>query len=175
LLPYDSKKAPVAGAKSIWKCTVKKRTDPRMHSAEHILNQTMDRMFKCGRCFNAHIEKKKSKCDYHLERPLSQKELQMVQALVNQVIGEDLAITEEYISSKEAMGRYNTDKLPGDAGDTIRIIHIGDYDACPCIGDHVNSTAEIAGFKITSATFNEGVMRIRFKLQPETSGGSDPG
>jgi hypothetical protein len=29
-----------------------------MHSAEHILNQTMDRMFQCGRCFNAHIEKK---------------------------------------------------------------------------------------------------------------------
>ena len=137
-----------------------------MHSAEHILNQTMDRMFKCGRCFNAHIEKKKSKCDYHLERPLSQKELQLVQSRVNQVIEEDLPVTEENISMKEALERYNTDKLPGDAGDTIRIIHIGDYDACPCIGDHVNSTAEIAGFRITSANFHEGVARIRFKLAP---------
>jgi Ser-tRNA(Ala) deacylase AlaX len=37
-----------------------KKYDPRMHSAEHILNQTMDRMYQCGRCFNAHIERKKS-------------------------------------------------------------------------------------------------------------------
>jgi hypothetical protein len=39
-----------------------------MPSAEHILNQTMDRMFGCGRCFAAHIERQKSKCDYHFER-----------------------------------------------------------------------------------------------------------
>jgi len=32
-----------------------------MHTAEHILNQTMVRMFGCSRSVNAHIEKKKSK------------------------------------------------------------------------------------------------------------------
>lgn len=31
-----------------------------MHTAEHILNQTMVRMFGCARSANAHIEKKKS-------------------------------------------------------------------------------------------------------------------
>ncbi len=50
---------------------MKNQFDPRMHSAEHILNQTMDRMFGCGRCFSAHIEKKKSKCDYHYHRDLN--------------------------------------------------------------------------------------------------------
>jgi len=35
-----------------------KEYDPRMHSAEHILNQTMVRMFNRGRSFSAHIEKK---------------------------------------------------------------------------------------------------------------------
>ena len=137
-----------------------------MHSAEHILNQTMDRMFNCGRCFNAHIEKKKSKCDYHFDRPLSQKELQTVQERVNQIIGEDLPVTEKNISKAEAMGNYNTDKLPEDTGNTIRIIHIGDYDACPCIGAHVKSSGEIDGFQITSSNFHEGVLRIRFKLTP---------
>jgi len=140
-----------------------------MHSAEHILNQTMDRMFNCGRCFNAHIEKKKSKCDYHFDRPLSQKELQTLQERVNQVIREDLAVTEKYISKTEAMENYNTNKLPGDTGNTIRIIHIGDYDACPCIGAHVKSSGEIAGFQITSSSFHEGVLRIRFKLTPVPS------
>jgi Ser-tRNA(Ala) deacylase AlaX len=112
---------------------VKKEIDPRMHSAEHILNQTMDRMFNCGRCFNAHIEKKKSKCDYRFDRPLSQKELQEIQMRVNQAIGEDLPVTEKYIPRSEAAGNYNTDKLPGDTGDIIRIVQIGDYDACPCL------------------------------------------
>ena len=143
---------------------MKKNIDPRMHSAEHILNQTMDRMFRCGRCFNAHIEKKKSKCDYRFNRPLSQKELQEIQTQVNRVIAENLPVTEKYISKSETLGNYNTDKLPSDTGDTIRIVQIGDYDACPCIGPHVKSSAGISGFQITSSNFDEGVLRIRFKL-----------
>jgi len=137
-----------------------------MHSAEHILNQTMDRIFNCGRCFNAHIEKKKSKCDYRFDRPLSQKEIQEIQRRVNQIIADDLPVTEKYISKSEALNNYNTDKLPGDAGNTIRIVQIGDYDACPCIGPHVKSSGEISGFQITSSNFDEGVLRIRFKLTP---------
>ncbi len=137
-----------------------------MHSAEHILNQTMDRMFKCGRCFNAHIEKKKSKCDYRFDRELTQRELEEIQTRVNQVIADDLPVTEEHVSHSEALKKYNTDKLPANAGDTIRIIHIGDYDACPCIGNHVKSTAEIPGFRITTASFDNDVLRIRFKLKP---------
>ncbi len=37
---------------------MKKVFDPHMHTAEHILNQTMIRLFGCNRCFSAHIEKK---------------------------------------------------------------------------------------------------------------------
>jgi alanyl-tRNA synthetase len=145
---------------------VSKQIDPRMHSAEHILNQTIDRMFDCGRCFNAHIEKKKSKCDYHFKRPLTAQELERIQTRVNRIIHDDLKVTEEYVSRADARAGYNTDKLPADAGDTIRIVHIGDYDACPCSGLHVGSTAEIKGFHITSSSFDDGVLRIRFKLAP---------
>ena len=143
---------------------MKKQTDPSMHSAEHILNQTMDRMFKCGRCFNAHIEKKKSKCDYHFERGLTQSELEEIQIRVNQIITNNLPVSEEYVSHAEALDKYNTEKLPQNAGSTIRIVHIGDYDACPCIGNHVKSTGDIGGFRITTAGFDNDVLRIRFKL-----------
>ena len=137
-----------------------------MHSAEHILNQAMDRMFNCGRCFNAHIEKKKSKCDYRFDRPLSQKELEEIQIRVNRIIEKDLPVIEKYISKSEALANYNTDKLPDDTGDTIRIVQIGDYDACPCIGPHVKSSGEISGFQIASSSFDRGVLRLRFKLTP---------
>lgn len=135
-----------------------------MHSAEHILNQTMDRLFGCGRCIVAHIETKKSKCDYRFDRPLTEEEAGDIERRVNKVIQADMGVMEEYVSRKEAGRHYNLTRVPEDAGDTIRIIKIGDYDACPCIGPHVASTGEIGEFVISSVSFENGVLRIRYKL-----------
>jgi Ser-tRNA(Ala) deacylase AlaX len=143
---------------------MKKNYDPRMHSAEHILNQTMDRMYQCGRCFNAHIERKKSKCDYHFKKALKAAEVEEIQSRVNRIIQSDLQVSEGFISKSEVVRRFNTEKLPDDVGERIRIISIGDYDHCPCIGPHVKSTAEIGEFRITSSAFEDGVLRIRYKL-----------
>jgi len=144
---------------------MKKKYDARMHSAEHILNRTMDRIYGCGRCFNAHIERKLSKCDYHMAKALTANEIEEIQSRVNEVIRSDLSVVEKFVSKSEAMSRYNTEKLPDDVGDRIRIVNIGDYDHTPCIGPHVKSTAEIGEFRITSTTFKNGVLRIRYKLE----------
>ena len=144
---------------------MKKKYDARMHSAEHILNRTMDRIYECGRCFNAHIERKLSKCDYHMAKALTANEIEEVQSRVNEVISSDLSVVEKFVSKSEAMSRYNTEKLPDDVGNRIRIVNIGDYDHTPCIGPHVKSTAEIGEFRITSTTFKNGVLRIRYKLE----------
>ena len=143
----------------------KKDYDPAMHTAEHILNQTMDRLFACGRSFNAHIEKKKSKCDYRFPRPLTMAEIAAVEAAVNRVIGQNLAVSERMVDRAEAEKAYFTGKLPADAGEWIRIITVGDYDACPCIGLHVRRTSDIPGFRILSASHENGVLRIRFTLR----------
>ncbi len=141
-----------------------KSYDPRMHSAEHILNQTMVRMFNRGRSFSAHIEKKKSKCDYRFDRNLKQQELDIIEEKVNEVINADMKVTEEFIPREEAQNKFNLERLPDEAGDNIRIIKIGDYDACPCIGMHVSSSKEIGGFKIISSSYEDGILRIRFRL-----------
>ena len=57
-----------------------KSIDPAMHSAEHLLNQAMVQRFGTSRCFSAHIEKKKSKCDYRFHRPLTDAELRLLEA-----------------------------------------------------------------------------------------------
>lgn len=142
-----------------------KEYDPRMHSAEHILNQTMVRMFNKGRSFSAHIEKKKSKCDYHFDRALTQDELAQIESKVNEIINQNLPVTESYLAREEALKNFSLDKLPDQAGDNIRLIKIGDYDSCPCIGKHVASTKEIGGFKMISSSFEDGVLRLRFKLK----------
>jgi alanyl-tRNA synthetase len=144
---------------------MKKQIDPPMHSAEHILNQAMVRQFGCERCFSAHIERKKSKCDYHFERALRKGELQSIENAVNQVIAADLPVTTGRISVAEARKRFNLSRLPDGVAEAIRIVSIGDYDHCPCIGRHVVSTGAIGAFRITSSTYSGGVLRIRFKLR----------
>ena len=144
-----------------------KQYHPQMHSAEHILNQTMVRMFNCNRSFSNHIEKKKSKCDYHFTRDLTGAELEEIERRVNEVIQKILKVDEEFISKDDAEKEYNLTKLPDEVGETIRIIKIGDYDACPCSGLHVSHTKEIGRFKIISIGYNDGKLRIRFKLFDE--------
>jgi Ser-tRNA(Ala) deacylase AlaX len=141
-----------------------KQYHPEMHSAEHILNQTMVRMFNCGRSFSNHIEKKKSKCDYHYKRNLTAEEIIEIENRVNEIISGDFTISEELYKKEEAEKKFNLSKLPNSAGDKIRIIKIGNYDTCPCSGLHVSNTKEIGKFKIISTDFNDGVLRIRFKL-----------
>ena len=68
---------------------------------------------------NAHIERKKSKCDY---------------------------------------------LLPEDASPTLRIVRVGDYDACACIGAHVANTSEIGTFTILSHDYESGRWRVRWKV-----------
>ncbi len=143
----------------------RKEYGPRMHSAEHILNQTMVRMYTCGRAFNAHIEKKKSKCDYHFERNLTDEEITQIEGKVNEVIKPDLPILERILTREEAGKIVSLTKLPQNAGESVRIITIGDYDACPCSGVHVSSTKEIGEFSIISSDWANGILRIRFKIQ----------
>ena len=135
-----------------------------MHTAEHILNSVMDKMYHCGRSFNSHIEKKKSKCDYRIKKGLSDKEICAVERTVNEIIKLNIPVGEEFVSRREADDRYFTGKLPEESGDRIRIITVGNFDACPCIGQHVSNTSEIGRFYITSASFNEGILRIRYRL-----------
>ena len=148
-----------------------KKEYPPMHTAEHILNATMVKMFGCPRSMNAHIERKKSKCDYQLMQEPTAQQVSAIESAVNEVIGKNLPVTVEYMTQAEAADIVDLRKLPANATDTLRIVRVGDYDACACAGDHVENTSQIAPFKIISADFtpaaNEGETgrwRLRFKL-----------
>ena len=134
------------------------------HSAEHILNQTMVRMFGCPRSRNAHVEKKKSKCDYILDVEPSADQVAEIESTVNAIIAQGLDVTIEFITREQAAAIVDLSKLPEDASDTLRIVRIGDYDACACIGAHVQNTSEIGTFKVISHSFENGVWRLRWKV-----------
>ena len=138
---------------------------PPAHTAEHLLNQTMGRMFGCERSRNMHIERKKSKINFLLNEPLTPEQVAEVERTINELIDADLPVTFEFVTRDNVPADVKLDKLPEDASETLRLVRIGDYDVCPCIGMHVQSTKEIGHLRITSTSFNEGSFRIVYKVE----------
>lgn len=141
-----------------------KQEYPPMHTCEHIVNRTMVNIFGCGRAVSAHIERKKSKLDFALPKAPSVEDVENIEKTVNEVIARHLPVTTELITQEEAVGRFDLKRLPDNASDTVRIVRVGDYDECLCIGLHVTNTSEIGTFRIISSDYKDGIFRIRFKL-----------
>ena len=151
---------------------------PPAHTAEHLLNQLMMRMFDCERSSNAHIERKKSKISYILDHKPDRKEEREIERQMNELIEQDLPVTFQFVTRAELEGivmeaepgspdsRIALDRLPADASDTIRLVRIGDYDVCTCIGKHVRSTAQIGRFEMLGTNWDNDRMafRIRYKI-----------
>ena len=139
---------------------------PPAHTAEHLLNQTMVRMFGCERSSNAHVERKKSKMSFYLDHKPTRKEEQEIERRMNELIEEDLPVSFEYVTRKNLPEGVSLDRLPDDASENIRLVRIGDYDVCPCIGKHVRSTSQIGRFEMLGTNWDQQQrsFRVRFKI-----------
>ena len=124
----------------------------------------MVRMFGCERSRNAHIERKKSKCDYTLPCAPTEEQIAEIERRVNEVIAQNLPVTVEFVTRDNVPQGVDLSKLPADASETLRIVRVGDYDICACIGSHVSNTTEIGTFRIISHSYENGTLRLRFKL-----------
>ena len=139
---------------------------PPAHTAEHLLNQLMVRMFGCERSRNAHIERKKSKMTFVVDHKPSRQEEKEIEAEMNRLIEADMPVTYEFVDRDHIPADVKLDRLPEDASETLRLVRIGDYDVCPCIGKHVRSTAQIGKFVMLGTNWDEAShsLRIRFKI-----------
>lgn len=139
---------------------------PPAHTAEHLLNQTMIRMFGCGRSENAHIERKKSKMTFTLDHKPSRKEEKAIEDRMNELIADDMPVTYEVVNRDNIPANVTVDRLPSDASEKVRLVRIGSYDVCPCIGKHVRSTSQIGKFVMLGTNWDEQkhAFRIRFKI-----------
>jgi len=137
---------------------------PPMHTAEHLLNQTMVRLFGCPRSKNSHIERKKSKCDYFLDKEPDSLTVAAIEAKVNEEINKNHPVKEAFVLLNDVPAAVDLSKLPDDVSETIRLVYVGDYDVCACIGKHVANTAEIGVFSIISHDYEAGRWRVRWKV-----------
>ena len=148
--------------------THNKEEFPPAHTAEHLLNQVMIRMFGTERSSNAHIERKKSKMTFILDHKPDRKEEKAIEAEMNRLITEDLPVTYEMVDRNNIPNGVSVDKLPEDASEMLRLVRIGDFDVCLCIGKHVRSTAQIGRFEMLGTNWDEEkhAFRVRFKVIP---------
>ena len=139
---------------------------PPAHTAEHLLNRTMQNLFGCGRSFNAHIERKKSKMTFRLDHKPSRQEEKEIERQMRSLIEEDLPVSFEFVDKDHLPEGVDGSRLPDDASQTVRLVRIGDYDVCPCIGKHVRSTAQIGQFEMLGTNWDEQehTFRVRFKI-----------
>ena len=139
---------------------------PPAHTAEHLLNQVMIRLFGCERSYNAHIERKKSKMSFHVDHKPTRQEEKEIEREMQRLIAEDLPVTFEVVKLSEMPEGVRIDRLPDGVSDSIRLVRIGDYDVCPCIGKHVRSTSQIGRFEMLGTNWDEHErsFRVRFKI-----------
>ena len=103
---------------------------------------------------------------FHLEQKPTRQQEKDIERRMNELIDEDLPVTFDFVTRDELPEDISTDRLPNDASDTIRLVRIGDYDVCPCIGRHVRSTSQIGRFEMLGTNWDEmeHSFRIRFKI-----------
>lgn len=135
-----------------------------MHTAEHILNQTMVRLFGCPRSTNAHIERKKSKVNYELAEAPTPEQIERIGQMVNDVIRADMPVTARMTPVNQLPESVSLSRLPDQQVREVRLVYVGNYDVCACIGAHVAHTAQLGAFRITSTSYADGQFRIVFRL-----------
>jgi Ser-tRNA(Ala) deacylase AlaX len=103
---------------------------------------------------------------FHLDCKPSRQEEKEIERRMNELIDEDLPVTFEFVTRDSLPEGVSGDRLPDDASETIRLVRIGDYDVCPCIGRHVRSTSQIGRFEMLGTNWDEHErsFRVRFKI-----------
>ena len=124
---------------------------PPAHTAEHLLNQLIIRMFGCERSRNAHIERKKSKISYTLDHKPSRHEEKDIERSMNELISEDMPVTYEFVDREHIPDGVSLDKLPEDASETIRLEAPGTFSHTINLG-YSPLVAHLISFTIRTAS-----------------------
>ena len=69
------------------------------------------------------------------------------------LIEEDMPVTYEVVDRDHISEGIDLTRLPEDVSKMLRIVRIGDYDICPCLGKHVKSTAQIGKFELLGTNY----------------------
>ena len=128
----------------------------QIHSGEHIVSGLMHRKYGFNNV-GFHLG---GEITMDFDGELSREQLNQIEDEANRIIYENVAITAEYPSSEVLAATEYRSKL--DLSENVRLVTIGEYDACACCAPHVARTGEIGMIKLLDAIRYKGGMRIHF-------------
>ncbi len=134
----------------------------RNHSSVHLLDAALREVLGTHiRQAGSYVDNNEARFDFTHFSAVTPDELAKVERLVNEKILEGISVStfETDIESAKASGAI---ALFGEKyGKTVRVVKMGDFSAELCGGTHVDNTAKIGMFKITSeASVAAGTRRI---------------
>ena len=134
----------------------------RNHSSVHLLDAALREILGTHiHQAGSYVDEKEARFDFTHFAAVTPEELKKIELLVNEKILEGIAVStfETDIETAKASGAI---ALFGEKyGNIVRVVKMGDFSAELCGGTHVDNTAKIGMFKITSeASVAAGTRRI---------------
>ena len=141
-----------------------RKTNPKQHSAEHILDNVFGKLFQ-SKIIETKFKEKKVRCDFDVKLEISlEKAIKEVEKETNKIIDQKLPVNIEE-RAREELKNEMLHKIPKDVKN-VRLVKIGDNIVTPCCGEHVSNTSEIGVLRIK--TFNQiepNIIRLTFVLE----------
>lgn len=132
------------------------------HSATHLLHASLRKILglhisQAGSL----VESNRLRFDITHPKPISKKELELIEFEVNRIINLSLEAKIELLPINEAKAKGAMALFGEKYGDIVRVISFGDESCELCGGIHISNTANIGNFYITKESgISSGVRRI---------------
>ena len=134
----------------------------RNHTATHLLHWALREVLgKHVKQAGSIVQPDLLRFDFSHFQPLTETELKQVEDMINEKIWSAQGVDKKEMKKDEAIAAGAIAFFGEKYGDKVRVVRVGDFSTELCGGTHVNNSAEINLFKITSESgIAAGVRRI---------------
>ena len=142
----------------------------KLHTATHLLQAALRKVLGDEVTQNgSNITEERLRFDFTFSRKLSPDEVENVEKLINDVINQNLELTQQFMKYDDAIAQGALAFFKENYGEEVSVYSVGDFSLELCGGPHVERTGSLGKFKIMKQKkIGAGIMRIRAVLNAAT-------
>ncbi|MBY8997143.1 MAG: alanine--tRNA ligase [Candidatus Thorarchaeota archaeon] len=139
----------------------------KLHTATHLLQAALRKVLGDEVTQNgSNITEERLRFDFTFSRKLTPEEIEEVEKLVNDVISQDLEVTQRFLPYDKAIGKGALAFFKENYGESVSVYSVGGFSMELCGGPHVERTRVLGKFRIAKQkSIGSGLMRIRAVLE----------